>query len=288
MPWGVGMLATAAGAGSLVLEGEEALPVGREGAASRRRGLVAGVVCGLLAAGAGALLGIVAHPGPEDGHRAAASLAVTTAAAVQAAQRADVRARVAEKALADARAQLDALAAVGAVREYEELQEAERLGLPKATKSHALLGVDRKRVMATIVREARRNGLDPLLVAAVIQVESRFDPFAVSHVGACGLMQLMPPTAQEMSGGALKPKHLFNPVLNIELGTAYMARLLERFDGDLTRSLIAYNAGPTVARSLIRGSKAYRRLEAYPKAVLAAYRALSSGPREATSSLAIH
>ena len=120
-----------------------------------------------------------------------------------------------------------------------------------------------------------------MLVAAVIQVESRFDPFAVSGVGACGLMQLMPPTAQwllakenDSVNDKLRPAHLFNPVLNIELGTTYLAQLMDRFDGDLTQALIAYNAGPGVARSLKRGSKAWRRLEAYPKSVLAAYKAL--------------
>jgi hypothetical protein len=58
------------------------------------------------------------------------------------------------------------------------------------------------------------------------------------------------------------------------LGVARFKQLMDRFDGDLTQALIAYNAGPGVARSLKRGSKAWRRLEAYPKSVLAAYKAL--------------
>ena len=129
-------------------------------------------------------------------------------------------------------------------------------------------------MLATIVRESRRQGLDPVMVAAVIEIESRFDPFAKSHVGACGLMQLMPPTASELLAqqGRLDARHLFNPVLNVQLGTAYLARLLLRFDGDLPRALVAYNAGPSVARSLVRGSKSYRKLQAYPRAVLATYR----------------
>jgi peptidoglycan lytic transglycosylase len=142
--------------------------------------------------------------------------------------------------------------------------------------------------MAAIVREARRTGLDPLLVSAVIQVESRFDPFAVSGVGACGLMQLMPPTAQWLlakdqdasNDAKLRPAQLFNPVLNIELGTTYLAHLMDRFDGDLNQALIAYNAGPTVARSIKRGSKAWKRLEVYPKAVLAAYKELLVPPQQ--------
>jgi soluble lytic murein transglycosylase-like protein len=97
----------------------------------------------------------------------------------------------------------------------------------------------------------------------------------------------MPPTAKELlmpRQVRVDTRHLFNPVLNIELGTAYLARLLHRFDGDLQRALIAYNAGPTVARSIVRGSKSYHRLQAYPRAVLSTYRAFllaqqDSGPR---------
>jgi soluble lytic murein transglycosylase len=139
--------------------------------------------------------------------------------------------------------------------------------------------------MAAIVRESRRNGLDPALVAAVIQVESRFDPLAVSPVGAMGLMQLMPPTArwllEKREGPAqIRPAQLFNPILNVELGTGYLAQLMSRFDGDLTRALIAYNAGPGVAHKLQRGSRSWRRLEVYPKSVLAAYKAVLTGPQQ--------
>src|SRR5260370_14837066 len=140
----------------------------------------------------------------------------------------------------------------------------------------ALSGDERRHVMAARVRESRRTGLDPVLVAAVIQVESHFDPFAVSDAGARGLMQLMPPTAQWlMDKGsettALRPARLFNPVLNIQLGTMYLAQLMDRFDGDLTQALIGYNAGPGVARSLRRGSKAWRRLLPDPQALPATY-----------------
>jgi soluble lytic murein transglycosylase len=241
------------------------------------RGLGWGLLLAIGAAAAGALLGLVASPGPGD-DRAAANLAFSAATAVQLAARSEQRAQVAEKALADARARLDALETTAAVQEIRDWQEAKRLGLDRALEDRvALWGDDRRRVMAAIVRESRRHGLDPLMTAAVIEIESRFDPFAVSPAGAYGLMQLMPPTARELFTGrktALKAPHLFNPVLNIELGTAYLASLVERFGGDLPRALIAYNAGPSVARSLVRGSKSHRRLQAYPRAVLAAYRAL--------------
>jgi soluble lytic murein transglycosylase len=248
------------------------------GAEARRgRGLAWGVLLGLGAATAGAVLGLVASPGPGDDHTAV-NLAWTAAAAVQSADRSEQRARSAEEALAQARARLEQLDAAGAEQELRDFQEAKRLGLDRALGERgALWGEDRRRVLAAIVRESHRHGLDPLMVAAVIEIESRFDPFAVSSAGAYGLMQLMPPTAKELFTGrkaSLKTAHLFNPVLNIELGTAYVAQLLRRFDGDLQRALIAYNAGPSVARALVHGSKSYRRLQAYPRAVLAAYRDL--------------
>ena len=81
----------------------------------------------------------------------------------------------------------------------------------------------------------------------------------------------------------MRPAHLFNPVLNIELGTSYLAQLMANFGGDLNQALIAYNAGPAVAKSLKRGSRAWKRLEAYPKAVLAAYKALLTPPQTVAS-----
>lgn len=226
---------------------------------------------------AGAVLGLLKQPDPK---RQLDAYAWTTAAAVEAARAAEDRARTAEKAAAAAQARVKELSDFGAAQELADYQEAERLGVPRFMKdSTALWGDERRRVEAAIVREAHRNGLDPLLVAAVIQVESRFDPFAVSHVGARGLMQLMPPTAEWLLEQDLRPVHLFNPVLNIELGTEYLARLMATFGGDLNRALIAYNAGPAVAKSLRRGSPSWKRLETYPKAVLAAYKALLTPPQ---------
>jgi len=275
----------AAAAGDLVLGG---VPAGLPHEAGRRPGLGWGVVLALGAAAAGAALGRVASPGPDrDG---AANLAWTAAAAVQTAQSSEQRARAAEKALAGARARLEQLEALGAAQELYDWQEAKRLGLDRAMNDRGALGSDdKRRALAAIVRESRRQGLDPLMVAAVIEIESRFDPFAVSQAGAYGLMQLMPPTARELFAGrsaGLRPSHLFNPVLNIELGTAYLAQLLHRFDGDGQRALIAYNAGPSVARSLVRGSKSHRRLQAYPRAVLAAYRSLLLAQQEDGARLA--
>lgn len=91
---------------------------------------------------------------------------------------------------------------------------------------------------ASISEHSRRMGVSADLVRAVIQVESAFNPTAVSTKGAMGLMQLMPATAQEL--GVTNP---FEPDQNIRGGVAYLKRLLERYDHKVELALAAYNAG---------------------------------------------
>lgn len=85
---------------------------------------------------------------------------------------------------------------------------------------------------------AEAHGLDPALVAAVVEVESSFDASAVSPVGAMGLMQIMPATAAEW--GLMEP---FDAAANVDTGAAYLAWLLDRY-GSVELALAAYNAGP--------------------------------------------
>jgi soluble lytic murein transglycosylase-like protein len=89
-----------------------------------------------------------------------------------------------------------------------------------------------------IYQEAKRNNLDPQLVAAVVETESRFKPTARSHAGAQGLMQLVPRTGRWMGA-----RNLMNPSENVKAGTKYLSYLTERFNGDETKIIAAYNAG---------------------------------------------
>jgi len=89
-----------------------------------------------------------------------------------------------------------------------------------------------------VEQTAARYDVDPELVHAIIQVESDYDPGAVSHKGAMGLMQLVPATAQRF--GVQDP---FDPKQNIEGGVTFLRHLLDLFQGDLELSLAAYNAG---------------------------------------------
>jgi soluble lytic murein transglycosylase-like protein len=87
-----------------------------------------------------------------------------------------------------------------------------------------------------------KHGIDPALVHAVIEAESNYRPRAQSHVGARGLMQVMPATARDL--GVSNARHLFDPEQNVEAGVKYLKFLLDRFDGDLPTAIAAYNAGP--------------------------------------------
>lgn len=115
------------------------------------------------------------------------------------------------------------------------------------------------RYLPVIRKEAAKAGISPMLVAALVRVESHFREDDVSHAGAIGLMQLMPATASWVAKQIHQPvtsaNDLSEPMLNIRLGSWYMAYLLRRFHGRLPEAIAAYNAGPTrVQRWLARGT----------------------------------
>lgn len=114
--------------------------------------------------------------------------------------------------------------------------------------------------------ESRVRGLDPLLIESVVRQESGFRPDAVSPVGAQGLMQLMPETAELV--GCLDP---FHPRQNVAGGSQYLAWQLQDFGGDMTLALAAYNAGPAAVRRW-GGVPPYAETHHYIREVLTDYR----------------
>jgi soluble lytic murein transglycosylase-like protein len=90
-----------------------------------------------------------------------------------------------------------------------------------------------------IIEAAKIYGLDPRLIRSIVQVESAFNPTAVSRAGAKGLMQLRPTLARE-----LRVRNPFDPRQNIMGGARYLRLLLDMHEGDIRLALASYNAGP--------------------------------------------
>ena len=118
---------------------------------------------------------------------------------------------------------------------------------------------------AAIDQAASRHNVDPSLVRAVIQVESNFNPNAVSRTGAMGLMQLMPQTARQLN--VVNP---FDPQQNVDAGVRHLKKLMESYGGDVRLTLAAYNAGAgAVARSA--GVPHFRETRNYVKRITQLY-----------------
>src|SRR5882672_8235901 len=113
--------------------------------------------------------------------------------------------------------------------------------------------------------KAQKYDVDPALVAAVVETESRFQSNARSQVGARGLMQLMPKTGHWMGA-----RNLYNAEQNVDAGAKYLKYLNARFDGNLTKTIAAYNAGEGNVRRY-NGVPPFRETRSYVKRVMSRY-----------------
>ena len=122
--------------------------------------------------------------------------------------------------------------------------------------------VSQTHIYKIIDKAAYLFAVDAALIKAVVKAESNFNPKAVSHAGAMGLMQLMPETAD-----ILKVSNPFDPKENIYGGVRYLKKLMKLFDGDVKLSLAAYNAGRS---SVLKygGIPPYKETKEYVKKVL--------------------
>lgn len=131
-----------------------------------------------------------------------------------------------------------------------------------------------------ILRASRRHEVDGLLLAAIVETESRFSAGAVSPRGALGLMQILPATGQRYGA-----EDLLDPYVNLDVGSRYLRSLLREYDGDLDLVLAAYNAGPAVV-SRYGGVPPFRETRAYVSRVRARYTAHCEEVRKALQSQA--
>jgi hypothetical protein len=122
-------------------------------------------------------------------------------------------------------------------------------------------------IQQLIVRTAQRYGVDPALALALAKAESNFDPDAISHKGAIGVMQLMPETAKSL--GVANP---YDPAENIDGGIRYLRQLIERFGGNIVLAVAAYNAGPNAVRRY-GGVPPYPETQTFVRKVLAYWEA---------------
>lgn len=116
-----------------------------------------------------------------------------------------------------------------------------------------------------IHEKAQKYDVDPALVAAVVETESKFHPQAHSAVGARGLMQLMPRT-----GAWLGATNLYDPEQNVDAGVRYLKYLQDRFDGNLKKAIAAYNGGEGNVQRY-GGVPPFRETRSYVKKVLTRY-----------------
>jgi soluble lytic murein transglycosylase len=133
------------------------------------------------------------------------------------------------------------------------------LGSADETEPHAYAGL--------VEAAARKYGLEPELLFAVMRVESAFNHRVQSSAGAIGLMQIMPRTgsriAVRLGVKDFEPSQLLQPARNIEFSAWYLASLLQRFDGRLPLAIASYNGGPHNVRNWMRNNSPDMPLDAF-------------------------
>lgn len=132
--------------------------------------------------------------------------------------------------------------------------------------------VDPGRFSPLVEQAAREHQIDQALLRAVIAVESGYDPNAVSHKGAVGLMQLMPQTARRYG-----VRNMYDPAQNIQGGARYLRDLMGKFNNDLPLVLAAYNAGEDAVAQHGNRIPPYRETRSYVPRVLDFYRQYRRG-----------
>ena len=155
-----------------------------------------------------------------------------------------------ESAAAPAETSAEAVPVADVAALADQLRDAERWRA--AAGAHADL----------LAAAADRHGLDRALLAAVAKVESNFNAYAISPMGACGILQLMPATARRFG-----VRNVFDAAQNIEGGAQYLKWLLDRFDGRTDLALAGYNAGEG-AVDRHHGIPPYRETVGYVRQVL--------------------
>jgi soluble lytic murein transglycosylase-like protein len=142
-----------------------------------------------------------------------------------------------------------------------------------------------------LARYAKQHHLDAALVKAVVAVESAFEPTAVSSKGALGLMQVLPETAQRYgvtddARRTLEQK-LFDPAINVRIGTRYLRDLLELFANDLPLALAAYNAGEATVQRYDNQVPPYPETQQFVKLVTRFYELYKPPPPPKPSRITI-
>jgi soluble lytic murein transglycosylase len=161
------------------------------------------------------------------------------------------------------------------VRKTESLKDVETFVLNTVQKSlPSEWRKTSKRIAQAVLSQSIQHGFDPIFVLSVIMTESTFRPSMVGGVGEVGLMQIRPETAEWLAKKIGYTRYtgrasLFDPVVNIELGTAYFAMLRENFDEDGGLYIAAYNMGSKNVRRIVASAK---RPKEYSGRIMGRYR----------------